>query len=331
MRARWPVMVSAIAVLLVSGAAFRPDRAAAADPACNRVCLNGFVDQYLAALAARDPSRLPVTGNIRFTEDSAPLKLGDGLWQTVTGVGTYRIYCDEPEAGEVGSIDVIEENKLPAILMLRLKVVDHKISEVETILVRSTGEANQVENAHTENLTTSDPLWEQDVPASKRPSREEMIATVSKYFDGIEQINGKIIPYADNGYRILNGTLDCNDSKAANTSPANISRFGAMTCPDQIDTGAFSYTHSIRPRRFPVVDREKGLVLTQIRFNHPGNLLTLHLSDGGTVDMTKSAWGQHPTSALMAELFKVENGKIRLLFGVYTKVPYKNPVGWDGE
>jgi hypothetical protein len=331
MRTKFLTEYAAIAVLLVSGAAFRPDRAAAADPACNRVCLNGFVDQYLAALATRDPSRLPVTGNIRFTEDSAPLKLGDGLWQTVTGVGTYRIYCDESEAGEVGSIDVIEENKLPAILMLRLKVVDHKISEVETILVRSHGEANEEERAHTEKLAMPDPSFQQDVPAQGRPSRQEMIATASKYFNGIVQDNGKMIPYDDTGYRILNGTLDCNDTSAASLPPTENSRFFSMTCPAQIATGKYKYIHSISPRRFPVVDREKGLVLALIRFNHPGNVLTEEIEGQGTVDMTKNAWAQHPTSALMAELFKLENGRIHIIWGVYTKVPYKNPVGWDGE
>lgn len=298
---------------------------------CDRICLNGFVDQYLAALAAHDPSRLPVADNVRFTEDSAPLKFGDGLWQTITGVGSYRIYCDEPAAGEVGSIDAIEENNLPAIVMLRLKVVRHKISEVETIVVRSQGEANEEESAHTDKLVKPDPIFAQDVPASNRPSRQEMIATVNKYFDGIVTTNGKMIPYASNGYRILNGTLDCNDASAKNIQQSDNSSFDKMTCPDQIDTGQFKYIGSITPRRFPVVDRDKGLVLALIRFNHPGNVLSIHLTDGTVLDMTKDGWAQHPTSALMAELFKVEGGRIHIIWGVYTRVPYKDQVGWDGE
>jgi hypothetical protein len=304
---------------------------AAASGDCDRACLNGFVDQYLNALAAHDPSQLPLAKDVRFTENGAPLKFGDGLWQTITGVGTYKIYCDESAAGEVGSIDAIQENNLPAIIMLRLKVVDHKIREVETIVVRSQGEANEEEAAHTDKLVKPDPRWEQDVSDTSHPSRQEMIATVNKYFDGIVTTDGKMIPYSETGYRILNGTLDCNDAAASNVQQSSNSSFDNMTCPAQIDTGRFKYIGSIVPRRFPVVDQQKGLVLALIRFNHPGNVLSIHLTDGTVLDMTKDGWAEHPTSALMAELFKVESGQIHMIWGVYSKVPYKDPVGWDGE
>ena len=39
------------------------------------------VERYLEALAARDPSRLPVADGVRFTENGIPLPLGTGLWQ----------------------------------------------------------------------------------------------------------------------------------------------------------------------------------------------------------------------------------------------------------
>lgn len=307
---------------------------APASDGCDRACLKRFVDQYLGALAAHDPSRLQVTKDVKFTEDSAPLKLGDGLWQTITGVGSYRIDCDEPEAGEVGSINVIEENKLPALMALRLKVVDNKISEVETIVARSQGEANnEIESAHTDKLAQPDPLWEQDVSVTARSSRQEMIATVNKYFDGIVASNGKMVPFASTAYRILNGSIDCNIAVAKNVQEDEgvDTKFDSTTCPDQIETGMFKYVSAISPRRFPVVDRQKGLVLALIRYNHPGNVLSIRLTDGTVEDMSKDSWGQHPTSGLAAELFQVENGQIQRIWGVYTKMHYKNPVGWDNE
>ncbi|HWH60794.1 MAG TPA: hypothetical protein VN682_24425 [Terriglobales bacterium] len=295
---------------------------------CDRTCLNGFVDEYLKALAAHDASRLHTTKDVKFTEDTAPLKLGDGLWQTITSVGKYRIYCDEPEAGEVGSIDVIEENGMPALMMLRLKVLGRRISEVETIVVRSQGEANEEESAHTDKLVDPDPLWSQDVPATSRPSRQEMIATVNKYFDGIVTTNGKMIPFASTGYRTLNGTADCNDAAGKGAQD-----FDRMPCPDQIDTGRFKYIGSITPRRFPVVDKQKGLVLALVRFNHPATVRSIHLTDGSVLDMSKNGdgWAEHPTSALVSELFKVEDGHIHRIWGVYTRMHYKNLVGWEGE
>ncbi len=42
---------------------------------CDRTCLEGFVDRYLDALLAHDPGRLPVTREVRFTENGQQLAL----------------------------------------------------------------------------------------------------------------------------------------------------------------------------------------------------------------------------------------------------------------
>ena len=59
---------------------------------CDRACLNGFVDQYLAALVAHDPSRLPLTKTARYTENGQTLDLGDGMWGPVITPGSYKLY-----------------------------------------------------------------------------------------------------------------------------------------------------------------------------------------------------------------------------------------------
>src|SRR5262245_6272384 len=58
---------------------------------CDRSCLIGFLDRYVDALVARDPSRLPLARTVKFTENGQRLDLGDGLWHTVTGKGGYRL------------------------------------------------------------------------------------------------------------------------------------------------------------------------------------------------------------------------------------------------
>ena len=68
---------------------------------CDRACLDSYVDQYLAALVAHDPSRLPLARQVKFTENGQQLQLGDGLWGTASGIGNYKIYADDPQAGEV--------------------------------------------------------------------------------------------------------------------------------------------------------------------------------------------------------------------------------------
>ena len=62
--------------------------ASAAD--CDRACLKNTMTTYLNALAAKDPSKAPLAPNVRFTEDSKDLKIGEGFWKTATKIGDYR-------------------------------------------------------------------------------------------------------------------------------------------------------------------------------------------------------------------------------------------------
>ena len=77
-----------ILVSLCIGAVFANGASAQADShaACDRECLIGITNQYVAALVAHTPTQLPVAPGVKFTENLVPLKFGEqGLWNTVTG------------------------------------------------------------------------------------------------------------------------------------------------------------------------------------------------------------------------------------------------------
>ena len=76
---------------------------------CDRSCLYGFVDRYLEALLRKEPDRLPWAKHVRFTENNVALKVGDGLWGTVTGLGDYRLKFADASAGQVGLFGVVTE------------------------------------------------------------------------------------------------------------------------------------------------------------------------------------------------------------------------------
>src|SRR5262245_62622800 len=110
---------------------------------CDRACLEGFVDRYLDAVIAHNPKLLPLARNVRFTENGVKLEIGDAHWKTVIGKGKYRIFVADPEAGQVAFIGTVREEArgpegIPTALALRLKIENRQISEIETLLVRST-------------------------------------------------------------------------------------------------------------------------------------------------------------------------------------------------
>jgi hypothetical protein len=300
---------------LLTCAAALPRATFAAREACDRDCLDGLVDQYLHALVAHDPSRLPLATHVKFTEDGVSLKLGDGLWATATGLGTYQLDFAEPETGGVGAFALIEENGTPAILLVRLKVVKRQISEVETLVARK----QTTSLLNTNNLTTPPPVFLETVPAADRPSRGEMVSIVNTYFDGIEQGRGDLVPFDKDCVRIENGVQTCPSSSS--------SRLGALSCGAQLSTKIFTYIQSVSPRRFPIVDRERGLVLALVRFNHPGSEQTVDVPGRGTMRM--GPFSEWPNSTQIAELFKVHDRKIQEITAVIVTGTYKAPTGWE--
>jgi hypothetical protein len=126
-----------VGAILLGGSQFI--RAAGAAGTCDRACLEGFVDQYLSALVAQDPSKLPLAKNALYTENGQELKLGDGMWGPTVTLGNYRLYFADPQAGQVGFFGTIEEHCHPVILGLRLKIdTSKKIGEMEVLALRKT-------------------------------------------------------------------------------------------------------------------------------------------------------------------------------------------------
>ena len=69
----------------------------AVKPACDRACLESYVDRYLDAMMANDPSLELFTRDCKFTENGVQLPLGgEGLWYAMSGKGTYKFYIPLP-------------------------------------------------------------------------------------------------------------------------------------------------------------------------------------------------------------------------------------------
>ncbi len=280
---------------------------------CDRACLNGLVDQYLAALVAHDPARLPLAKTVRFAENGQTLKLGDGMWGPASGLRTYKLYFADPQAGQVGFFGVVEENGHPQILALRLKVEKRRISEIETIVAR------KLPGAFCEPEALVDqPIFSQALTPSERRSREEMVAIADSYFEGLVQATGKLTPFDPDCTRIENGVVTANNPQG---NPMQ-----KLTAGEQFNTGFSTFITEIRERRYPVVDEERGLVYSIIFFDHAGKIKTVELADGTKLVLPPPY--DTPFTWMIGELFKIVDGKIHRIEAVLVPVPYGMPSGW---
>jgi len=174
---------------------------------CDRDCLRGITTQYLNALVAHDPSALPVTGNVRFTEDTVEMKLGESpLWKNATGLRPYRLDILDARQGVAATFAVVEESGSPVMLMLRLKVVDKKIAEVETQVTRSKAEGSIFD---VEALTSPSKAMLLTPEASQRNMREDAIKIAEHYPAGLKAGSFVTVDaqFASDAYRFENGRL----------------------------------------------------------------------------------------------------------------------------
>ena len=303
-------------------AARRDAAQSAAAKACDYACLTGFIDQYLSALVAHDPSRLDLATHVKFTENTMPMKFGDALWGTISAMGTYKVYFADPQAGQVGFEGTIRENGTPAILVIRLKVENRKIAEVETIVRRGAEPAEALEKFGQPN-----PAWLQPLAPSERSSRQDMLRITNQYFEGIVHLSGDMVPFDDKCNRILDGIQDTNNPSYNEGWGHGSFNPAAMGCQENMNTKIWAYIKAVDPRRFMVVDEKMGIVFGFFMFNHPGTVLEADVPGVGKIPMPPSA--KRPFNVEVAEFFKIQNGKIRQVEGVQLALPYKTPTGWD--
>jgi hypothetical protein len=289
--------------------------------ACNYACLTGFMDKYLGALVAHDPSRLPVAARVNFTENTISLQLGDALWGTISGMGTYKLYFADPQAGQIGFEGTIRENGTPAILVVRLKIQSKRITEVEMMVRRGAEPAQDLEKTGGPN-----PVWVQAVSASERTPRADMLKDANLYFEGLVHLSGDMVPFDDKCNRILDGTQDTNNPSYNEGWGHGSFNPAGMSCRENMNAKIWAYIKSVSPRRFLIVDEKMGIVFGYFMFNHPGTVLTAEVPGVGKIDMPLSA--KRPFSVELAEFFKIENGKIRQVQGVQLALPYKSSMGW---
>lgn len=307
-----------LASLLIAIAVLAPAGASAQQaPTCDRTCLTGFMDQYFAALAAHDSRRLPLSSDIKYTEDGQTLALTDGLWGSVAGSPSYRFDIADPVSGEIATLGIVREGTNDNFISVRLKVENHKITEIENLVVRSIGSPAFPHQP----LTTPNPIFLQVEPASERLPRDQLQAIANSYFTGLDtETTSQGIPFDPQCQRMENG------SWTANSPDPKAGAMQKMDCKSQFDTGFQTIVTNVRNRRYPVIDPEHGLVYALVFFDHNGAPKMMGGADGKQVPLTGPF--SQPVTFMIAEVFKIQHARIRQVEAVLTSVPYGMKSGW---
>src|SRR6185503_570341 len=150
---------------------------------CDRACLTGLLASYFTAMAAHDPSKLAVADRVRVTEDTREIALGDGLWKNITALRPYRQDFIDVRDGAAAAFAVAEEGGKPALVAARLKVVNRKVTEIESMVVRSREEGVLFQP---DNFKAPNPGMAYVPTAAERNTRDELVRIASLYPAGLQ-------------------------------------------------------------------------------------------------------------------------------------------------
>jgi hypothetical protein len=196
-----------LVVGLLAGMAVAVGRtASAASDTCDRECLRSTMTTFLYALLEHDASKVPVATTVRVTEDGIEKPLASlGLLNTLTRLRGYRQDILDDRAGVAGAAVVAEEVGAPLLLVVRLKVVDQKITEVETVATRSRSDGLIFK---IDGLSAPSEEMNYAPRPDQLASREDAIAAAMHYPAGLNAATtfaAVNAPFAPNAYRYENG------------------------------------------------------------------------------------------------------------------------------
>jgi len=260
---------------------------------CDRACLQGLLTTYVDAMVAHAPARLPVTATVRFTEDSRELKLGEGLWKTVTRKGDFRQdYIDRKRQVAAAHVQLFE-GETQVLYTVVLHVAKGKIAGIETLVYRVP--ADEVHKP--DQLGGPLPGMNDPVPAGKRMGRAEMERVALTYPEGLRRgaFFRANVPFGPEAYRLENGTRTAGE--------------GCVISKDcNLRTQKGSVHPDIRPS-VAAVDEEAGKVLLWMNF---GDTHT-HGANNALITF---------------EAFKVWGGEIHAINAFFRFLPKETERGW---
>ena len=266
---------------------------------CDRACLVATAERYLAALTKRESSSLPLSSDVKFTENGVRLAIGEGLWKVPTKLVSRRDVFADPVNSEVAVWSVLDEAGAPILLSARLRIQDQRITEIETVVARKGSHALFSPDA----FATLPSVYQQVLEPAQRTPRDRLIAIADGYFEGIASHDDKLVSSATDCNRFENGVRMTN-------------RPGAAATPRACATAVNRLTHikAVPERRYPVVDEERGVVLSMVLFDIPAD--------------ASATPPREARMLLLAELFKISRGEIQRIETVMHNLPYGSASGW---
>ena len=221
---------------------------------CDRECLESMITQYVDALVARDPSTLPLADDLKVTVNGNHARLGEGIWETVTGKGTFRHdYLDTSRQVAAAHVH-LHQGEVPILLSLALHIENGEIAGAESLIHILTPDSPFQPQVLDEPVRGMD----DEVPEGTQMARGAMVTMALNYAEGLRigNFTDAGVVFAPEAYRVENGVITAGEG------------CGFAPC------GLYDQRIMVHPGLIPsvvAVDEENGTVLLWMNFGYTGS------------------------------------------------------------
>jgi len=319
-RTRFTVLLCAAALLVAASAVQAAD--------LDRAALVKLADDYLAALAAHAPDKVPLDANVKMVENAKRIKPGEGLWKTTTsGPTEFKITIPDTYSQQVGGMVMLQSDNKPTQVGFRLKVVGGKIVEAEHMLAEPTGGA-------LDNMQKVRPAIPMEIPYEYRDSRGRLVHIAKSYYDALDLNNGGLAPFASDCERRENGmrTAPYGGPSLGGAGIPGVaapppSLLGMLDCKAQLDSQTFLYIDTIDHRRVEVADEVTGLAMGFSHFRHDMKEKEYPVLNNPASQTTSMQFDPFDLPAM--HIYKIWGGQIHEIEAMGFMAPYNAQTGWE--
>lgn len=275
---------------------------------CDRACLEGHMTTYYDALNANNPAAVPLAANAKISDNNKLVGLREAFWADAEET-VYRWDIANPRLGDVAGEAVIRNTDGSyTMIAVRLKVINNAITEVEVVRAdqgdadRLWGPERLVDYPLSRNMTNS-------IRVADRDSYYRLIAAAESYWRAF-QTNGT------DEYHRADLLYDTHRFENGLQTTGQFPDGSFRSAPDGFDTGRF-IGRNLWDRRYPVVDEERGIVLSMVRFGLKTGMESQSVATSN--------------DRLVAEFFQVKNGMIQEVHAVLYNLPDAVPSVWEAD
>jgi len=260
--------------------------------ACDAACLTANANSVMQAYVGNQWRKVNWADKVGYGENGVGLRVGEGIWATVTAVDPQPLIVADANTGNAVWIGGIEEHGQPAWAAVTVSSAGKQVGDVEAEIRRKEYGAPYAPPAAMPAFA--------ELPKAQRTPWLAMERLVDGFYGALNAHDGKL------------------PKGLSPTCQWTVNGQALGSCAAPIASNSLQWIARWRDRKVLAVDEARGLVAVRVFEDIPAAPREFKRPDGSAMPNPAA----YPRSLQIVELFHIVGGKIDSLHRISTELPY---------